>query len=37
MENRPLYNKLYTDMIREKYPDKEAHCNSYLKKENWTA
>lgn len=37
MENRPLYHKLYADMIREKYPDKEACCSSYLKKENWTA
>ncbi|MFT4223191.1 helix-turn-helix domain-containing protein [Dysgonomonas sp.] len=37
MKNRPLYHKLYADMIREKYPDKEACCSSYLKKENWTA
>ena len=37
MKNRPLYHKLYADMIREKYPEKEASCSSYLKKENWTA
>lgn len=37
MENRPFYNKLYADMIRDKYPDKASICNSYLQKENWTA
>lgn len=37
MKNRPFYHKLYADMIRDKYPDKEQKCTRYLKKENWTA
>lgn len=37
MGNRPLYHKLYADMIRAKYPEKEACCSNYLKKKNWTA
>lgn len=37
MENRPYYHKLYRDMIREEYPDKEKLCSEYLKKEVWTA
>lgn len=37
MENRPLYHKLYADMIRDKYPDKEHRCAEYLNKKNWTA
>lgn len=35
--NRPLYKKLYIDMIRNKYPEKEALCSHFLEKENWTA
>jgi hypothetical protein len=37
IDNRPLYHKLYADMIRDKYPEKEKSCSIYLKKENWTA
>jgi hypothetical protein len=37
MGNRPFYSKLYQDMIREKYPEKEACCRNYLKKKRWTA
>ncbi len=37
MDNRPFYNKLYADLIRDKYPDKEGVCAAYLLKENWTA
>jgi hypothetical protein len=37
MENRPYYHKLYADLIRDKYPDREADCRIYLQKENWTA
>lgn len=36
-ENRPLYHKIYTDMIRDKYPDREENCRDYLNKKNWTA
>ncbi len=36
-ENRPLYHKIYADMIRDKYPDREANCINYLNKRNWTA
>ncbi len=35
--NRPFYRKLYTDLIRDKYPDMEPACSVYLQKENWTA
>lgn len=34
---RPRYRKLYTDMIRDKYPEKMSVCNTLLQKENWTA
>lgn len=37
MENRPFYHKLYADMIRDKYPDREQKCADYLNKEDWTA
>lgn len=37
MSNRPFYNKLYADLIRDKYPEKQQDCNYYLQKENWTA
>lgn len=37
MDNRPYYHKLYADLIREKYPNKEQACCDYLKKEHWTA
>lgn len=37
MENRPLYRKLYADMIRDKYPECEALCKHYFKKQHWTA
>lgn len=37
MNNRPVYNKLYADMIRDKYPEKESECIHYLQKSNWTA
>lgn len=37
IENRPFYHKLYADMIRDKYPEKEGDCFSYLQRENWTA
>ena len=37
VENRPYYHKIYADMIKDKYPDKVNMCESYLKKENWTA
>ena len=37
MKSRPLYNKLYQDLIREKYPDRESDCSAYLEKKNWTA
>ncbi|WP_121486243.1 helix-turn-helix domain-containing protein [Chryseobacterium sp. 7] len=30
--NIPDYKKIYQDMIRMKYPDKEILCNSILKK-----
>lgn len=30
--NTPDYKKIYQDMIRMKYPDKEILCNSILKK-----
>lgn len=36
-ENRPLYHKIYADMIRDKYPDREENCINYLNKRNWTA
>lgn len=37
MDNRPFYHKLYTDLIRNKCPEKESACLVYLQKENWTA
>lgn len=37
MDNRPFYHKLYADMIRDKYPDKEMLCSKFLQKEIWTA
>lgn len=37
MKNRPFYHKVYADMIRDKYSDKESLCARYLQKENWTA
>lgn len=36
-DKRPRYRKLYADMIRDKYPEKMAVCNTLLQKENWTA
>ena len=37
MKNRPRYNKLYADLIREKCPEKMSLCNDYFQKENWTS
>lgn len=37
MRNRPFYHKLYADMIRDKYPDKESLCKKYLQKDQWKA
>ena len=37
MNNRPLYHKLYRDMIRDKYPEKEHMCSHFLRKKGWTA
>ena len=37
MDNKPFYSKLYADIIRDKYPEKELSCLAYLSKENWTA
>ena len=36
MNEKPLYQKLYADMIRDKYPDKENLLKQFLKKESWT-
>lgn len=35
--NRPYYRKLYQDMIRNKYPEKEKDCSQILNKEKWTS
>lgn len=35
--NRPNYQQLYADMIRDKYPEKEKLCTGLLKKKNWIA
>lgn len=37
MNNRPFYHKLYSDLIRDKFPEKETDLKQYLKKKNWTA
>lgn len=37
MNNRPFYRKLYLDLIRDTFPDKETMCEGFLKKEKWTA
>lgn len=37
IENRPFYRKLYTDMIRDRYPEKEMLCSGFMEKEIWTA
>lgn len=37
MNNRPIYHKLYADMIRDKYPEKMFICEMYLQKTDWTA
>lgn len=35
MTNKPFYQKLYADMIRDKYPEKEAECLLILQKKDW--
>lgn len=37
MSNRPFYRKLYIDLVRDKYPDKELVISEFLKKQKWTA
>lgn len=37
MNNRPFYNKLYADLIRDKYPEKRSVCAIYFRKKHWTA
>lgn len=36
-KNRPFYHRLYADMIRDKYPEKETLCAKFLRKDNWIA
>lgn len=35
--NRPYYQKLYADMIRDKYPEKASCCAKFFKKDTWIA
>lgn len=35
--NKPFYNRLYADMIRDKYPDKADSCAKFIKKKRWIA
>lgn len=33
--NRPFYQKLYADLIREKHPEKHSLCADLLQKKEW--
>lgn len=37
MKNRPFYQKIYTDMICDKYPEKKNVLDQYLNKKRWTS
>lgn len=37
MRRKPLYYKLYADMIKDKYPEKKEQCIGYLERTDWTA